>query len=306
MEELNNYLIVFEILGLQYFSLKSLFKVDTKKTKSPSWFRLLYMIFTIIVSFIILRLYGNISGLGLIKALHQNSIIALAVQNIMVLAFIFAITISIIHAYITTKKTKQIFVISSKIKKLCMEAFGKSVDVKALKKKLFRRTRSMAMYFSLFHLLMLVCDQDSLPVSVLVTALKNFILITLSFRLIFYTSLVNEHLNFLEEMVQELFPSPPIKIIDNIHLHLTFGKTATIKDTPLKKIMVARKMYCNLIEITNLVNETVGLSIFLLFISLVITMTSGGYRFFVASMGGPGGETLYGKRRASKYYQILG
>lgn len=306
MEELHNFLIVFEILGLQYFSLKSLLKVDPEKSKRPSWFRLFYMIFTIIVSCIVLKFYGNFSGSGLLKSLQQNSGIASTVQGIMVMAFMVVNNISIIHAYRTTNENKQIFIISSKIKKLCMEAFGKSVDVKALKKKLFRRTRSMAMYFSLFHLLMLVCDQDSLPVSVLVTALKNFILITLSFRLIFYTSLVNEHLNFLEEMVQELFPSPPIKIIDNIHLHLTFGKTATIKDTPLKKIMVARKMYCNLIEITNLVNETVGLSIFLLFISLVITMTSGGYRFFVASMGGPGGETLYGKRRASKYYQILG
>lgn len=295
MEELNNILIIFEMLGLQHFSLKLLLNVDTKTTKRPSWFRLFYMILTIIIFFFILKFYGNFSGSGLSKTLEQNSIIALTVQNIMVFAFMIVINISIIHSYRTTHNTKKIFIISSKINKLCLEAFGKSVDVKFLKKKLFRKMRSMAIYFTLFHLLMFLYEPNAQPVAVLVTAMKNFILLMLSFRLIVYTSLVNEHLRFLEKLVQELFPSPPIKIIDNINLHLTFVKSAAFKDKPLKKVMAAREMYGSVIEITNLVNDTIGLSIFLLFVSLVITMTSGGYRVFVASQGGPGGETLYGE-----------
>lgn len=294
MEELNNCLIVFEILGLQYFSLKTLFKEDAKR---PSWLRFFYMIFALIASITIIRNYGDFSGAGLLKSVQEKTMIALSVQNIMVMAFMVVISVSIIHAYKTTNEYKQIFIISSKIIRISSEAFGKSLDVKTLKKKLFKRIRSMVIFFIVFHSLMFVFDPLSSPVAVVFSALKNLILLMLSFRLVVCTSLVNEHLNFLEVMVDKMFPSPPIKIIDNINLHLTYVKSATLKDKPLKKIMAAREVYSHTLEISNLVNNTVGLSIFLLFVSLVIAMTSGGHRLFVASMGGPGGDNMYGEHR---------
>lgn len=295
MEELNNCLIAFEISGLQYFSLK-LSSTDDTKPKRPSWFRLLYMIFILIVAFFILQAYAKNSGEGLMLSLQNKSIIALVVQNIMVLAYFIVIFASIIHSYNTTNKTKQVFSISSQIKKQSFEAFGKSVDIRALKRKLFKMMRSMAMFFILFHLLMYFMDSGASLLGVLVTALKNFFLVALSLKLVVYVRLVNEHLNFLEEMVQELFPSPPIKIIDNINLHLTVVKSAGFKNEPLKKVRAAREIYNKTFAVTSLINDTVGFSIFLLFVSLILTLTSGGYRIYTASVGGPGGESIFGKK----------
>lgn len=294
MEELHNCLIAFEILGLQYFSLKSLSKEDPKP-KRPSWFRLLYMFFILIGAFLAVQAYGASTGIGVLAALKNKTIIALVIQNLMVIAYLIVIYASVIHSYKTTKITQQIFVIYSEMKKISLEAFGTYVDVKALRKRLFKMTLRMAMFFTLFHSLMMVMDPGTSLFQLLVTAIKNFILVVLSVKLVFYVKMVNENLLFLEKMVHELFPSQPIKIIDNINLHLTYVKSAASKNEPLKKAMAAREIYNKTITITSCVNETVGFSIFLLFVSLVITLTSGGHRIFVATVGG-GGETLFGKK----------
>lgn len=296
-EEMNKCSIIFEVLGLQYFSLNSLTLKNLKD--HPSWFRRIHVILTVIVTFL-LACYFIILNSDLDvdpNKLTAKNVMTFAIQNTMDVGLIVVFCASFIQAYASTKKIKKIYVNFKEIAQLSQQEFKTTFDFKKLKWHLLKRLFIVVSFFLFLHsfasVIKVKTSKDSFEM--LMGGLLLFFLIITSFKYVFYVIMINEQLRFLEKIIQGFVETRPISTIDSLQFQIVNPKPYKSFDNSLLKLIASRKIYNKIYASGNLVNESHGFMILCSIVNLVITLTAQGYKTFVIAVSGMDSHKMIGK-----------
>lgn len=288
-DELNGSLFFFELMGLQYFSLKSLTQ-DSLKNKITVY-RFVYMVFLLIfvLSFVVAFVVAD--NFTFIESLTAKNVIMFAIKNSMNVGLVLVVCTSLIQSYVSTEYIKKIYLNTDEIARLAFCEFKVFIDFKKIKKSVWKRLAIMAVFFITLQGVIGFTNMKYLNnfYTMLIGIIPLFFFLVIVFKLVFYIDFINLHLEFLEKLIEDVPILQPIKIIDNINLHLLSVKSVKpVKppEDPMRKFRITRKIYNIIYENSILINDSNGLTVLMLLTSLVIALTATGYQGFVIIVGG--------------------
>lgn len=292
--ELGSSLFIFEVMGLQYFSLKSM--KDGKDR--PTILRSIYMLCLLaIVLFMMINFIMSDKDISS-ERLNVKNVLMFAVQRSMHVCLIMVVCISIVQSFVTTKCTMQFYHNANKLKQLYFEEFKLVVDFTIIKKSVLKRLLATLLFFGVIHgseiVFRLRSFNDIVPM--FMGAIPVLFLLMIAFKFVLYVDFVNNQLRSLENLIKNIARPQPLKTVDNISYHLLHVKVMSISyDDLLIKLSSARKYYNIIYENGKLVNDTNGLTVLILLIDSVVAMTLAGYQSFVVIVGGMPLARLSGK-----------
>lgn len=283
-KELNSSLILFEVLGLQYFSLKSLNKENVNVR--PSAFRFLYMLVMCSVVTSLMVCFILFTTPQMENKVTAKNAVTFAVQNMISVCIILVVCISFFQSFASTSLVKRIFLNSNEVAELCYNEFKIFIDINRIKKSVWKRLLAVLIFLLFVYGILisvhLKSPLDIFPMFVLI--LPMIFLMMISFKLTFYVRMINIKLKLLKN------------ILEDIYTHLKLGQTMVVTCTTIKsieplenhssKLIVARRIYNLIYENGILINASNGLTILILLMTLVVSLTASGYELFVMMVGG--------------------
>lgn len=284
-QELNSCMIMFEAMGLQYFSLKSLTVHNFRARPSvPRTIFMLFLVTLITILMIIFIIYDKSLPKEIITA---KNVLMQMVRKSLNFNLVLVVWTSLIQSFLSTEKVKKLFFNLTEVSQLSHQYFHMTFDAKRLKRLACRRTLLMMIFLMTVHggVLIISILHFGMMLKPLVAILPVMFLFTVVNKFLFYVGIVNSQLEFLAQLIENLFVwQEPVKLIDNkIILSIKPSRSA---DDPLRKLRAARKIYNKIFENSILINESNGLTLLVLLISLVISLMTSGYEIFVVIIGG--------------------
>lgn len=282
--ELNSCLVIFELLGFQYFSLKNLEKIDFMNR--PTVFRIMHLVILLILISILTICFLIMERETLTGTITAKNMLMFAIQNSMNFGFVLVVCTSLIQSFTSTHNIKKFFVNLKMSVEILREVFDVKTDFNSLKKTMWKRFFVMLALFVSLHGSVGFSQYRMEILPIFIGILPIFFLIMIVCKYVFYVGMVNHQLECLDSAIETVITFPPIKIIDNINFHLLPLKPVKQLDGPLKKINAVRKIYNLIYANGNLINDSVGLTILILLVTLITTLTATGYKLFVIIIGG--------------------
>jgi hypothetical protein len=287
-ETLNSCLIVFELMGLQYFSLKSLTQ-DNLKTR-PSILRTMFML--VLFAFLTTVVILYVTSEQVISTKNENvtakNFVTFAIHHSLNAGLVFVISASLIQSFISTSEVKKIFLNAKEISKLTQEEFDIIIDFKKIKKSASRRMLVLTSFFGIIHAVAFFLSSRSIaditPMLLEIIPI-SYLLITV-YKFIFYVGMVNEQLKLVAKLLNGIYEYIPSKTVETYNVHLVNVKPAKKYKDPLRKLLAARKIF-NLVYANGvLINESNGFTMLLVIMNLVVAIAAAGYEMFVIIVGG--------------------
>lgn len=293
-KDLDTSLIIFEVLGLQYFSLKALKKENVNDR--PSVFRFLYMLVLCAVVTTLMVLFIVYRAPVMEKKVTPKNALMFAIQNMISVCIILVVCVSFFQSFASTSLVKKIFLNSQEIAELCFNEFRIIIDHNQMKKATWRRFSIMLVFLGTVHgtitAVKMKSTQDILFMFILILPITFLLMI--SFKLIFYVRMLNIELKILK------------KILDKIDLQLKLHPMVMTIIQPNEHIedysnnlTIARRIYNLIYENGMLINSSNGLTILILLMTLVVSLTASGYELFVIIVGGLPQEEIICKNNFS-------
>lgn len=285
-KELNSCVVVFELLGLQYFSLKSL-TADSLRSR-PSVFRALYMILWLFLTTSLMIIYIIHDHSLAQGSLTAKNVLMYAIQHTMNVGLILVAITSLIQSMTSTRNIKKFFLNIHEIFDLYLYDFKIPANLKSIKRSSWRRMTLMLMYYLTIHggFMSLHAPLSDAAYKMLFGMLPILFLVMIVYKFVFYVGIINRQLKFLNKLLEDNFLHQPIKMIDNMKFHLTTVKPVKSPDDNLKKLRSLRKIYNVIFENAAIINDSIGLTVLMLLVCLVISLTVAGYQVFVIVIGG--------------------
>lgn len=298
--ELRHVLFVFEIAGLQYFSLSKLTTESAKK--SVPIFRLLYMIF--LLSFVVLLVTGFILSDELLWSVKSNvkTVIAFTVQNSMNVGMILVSLVSVIQSYCSTSKIQKVFLKNDELTQIYQREFAVSPNIAEVKRVTLIKIWFSLIFFVVTQLALFVANyQLNLNfVQFVLGMFPNMLLFLSALKFLFFVNMINYQLEFLMKTVKEFSSVPGLmqleatKAFDNYVT--TVRRSATNNNVePLRNFQATWKAYAIIYENAGLINDSVGWTVLTIFFLLTVGLTVSSYELFVIAVGGMSIENLPGK-----------
>lgn len=279
-DELNGGLVIFELIGLQYFSLKTLTRENMMQR--PSVIRTIYMLillvaFTALISFFIM-MDNEIER----ENITAKNVLMLAIHHSMNVGFILITWTSLIQSFNSTQNVKRFFFNLKDILELYKTEFDVTLNYKRIKKTLWKRFAKMISFFLIVHVGTSVWHLRSYYdlFHMLIAMLPVLFLLMIIYKFMFYVNVVNRHLKFMGSLLEKSFSNQtkPNEVIP--------VKQLSSPEDPIRKLKAARKVYNLLYDNGMLVNESFGLTILIFLMMLVTNLTVSGYQIFVIVVGG--------------------
>lgn len=300
--ELDICTVFFEVIGLQYFSLKSL-TIKSAGT-SPSWIRLTYFLFVLICSTVFCVIYLSYSFGDQEEKLNAKNILMFIIENSINVGMFVVIWTSLIQSYLTTAKIKTMFLNVNEMVRIVRHEFGKKTDFKQIRKDAWKRLALSLVAFCIFHgILAVIAVLQRGPyaiISVFFGSSPILMLIFILYKFIFFATMINYQLDLIEHLLTESFQYQPIRIIDNINMYLDPSSPRIPRDDYFRKLFAIRKIYCLVYDNSLLVNESNGFSIFCVIVTMTVALTGSGYQLFLIIMGGLSAEFYPGLKVISR------
>lgn len=294
-EELSPVLQVLELFGLQSFSLKSLTVKNLKK--NPSLGRFMYLVLWLIAlpTITVFRVLGD-DSVGSQSPVTPRSILMFVIIHSMNLGSMLVVFCSLFQSFACTQKVKKIFLNTRNIIQICQDEFKIVIDAKKIKVNALKRLITAVVVTSSLHATVILIQFETVAdlFDMTLGLVPIMFLVLVVYKFVFFVCMVNNQLEFIKALLEKMFKQELIKIIDNINFHLTAVKPATA-DGPLRKLRVITKVYATIYENGNLINESNGLTVLVLLMSLVIALTVAGYESFVIVIGGLPTEQIPGE-----------
>lgn len=295
-EDLNSCSILFELTGLQYFSLKSLTKDNVENRPSISRTAYMLVLFVFINSLAVSYVHHDHS---IIKGdLTSKNLIMFVIKHSMNVGLVAILSVNLLQSYATTKSIKKIYLNSEEIARLCLK-FKLNIDFKKIKKDAWKRIWMMSGVIFVMHgsviLAHINCPNNVLQQ--ILGILPIFFMLMIAFKFVFYVNIVNHQLQLLEKLFEDSMQNDPVKVIEsNIDVYLTQVKSSKpVDDTRLNKLRVVWKIYNVIYDNATLINQSIGLTVLALLMGLVIALTVSGYEIFVMVLGGIPLQNIGGK-----------
>jgi hypothetical protein len=246
----------FQVIGLQCFSLQNINTLNKRKYKHGIFifFLLIWLIF-----FGLLSVYEfNIS------TSNVSNYLGFVITFMNYINYNTSIGLSFIQTYLKHHKLVKFFQNSAKISSYCETEFHYKTNFSSMKRKLMIWIIIYFTYFSIFCYQKFsvssrnnIIEDYILPIFwVQVVILINMVV----FRFNFYVQIINFHLEDMKTLIQEHFAN-------DFNISAKFGdeilKIRSNRSIERKKVYVLRKMYLLLKEMGSIVDETMGLIVFL-------------------------------------------
>lgn len=277
-KELNPCLIIFELMGMQYFSLKH--SNRNNFSNRPTNYRRAHMlIMSLFLSLFVASFILTVDVIEIDKVTPKR-ILMFAIQSYLKFGLIFVVFIGAIQSYASTKNFKRFFMNLKEIANLSFREFNLDIDFKLLKKESLRRTAIVLICFFSSHsvvcYLTFVAEGKVFDYSefTIATTLVVFI-VMITYKFVFYVCMINYQLMFLNKILGKIFKQEHVAVVNNINFQLL-----TNTETSTRKILQARIIFKKIYENSCLINKSIGLTFLILLINTVVALTSAGYEAF--------------------------
>lgn len=285
---------LFQIFGQQYFSVRTLKKENQKNFPSIGYTIYFVVAFVVVMGEIVIFSTIALSD-GVQQTLSQKTVLNVVVQNSMYVGLVVIIFVSLIQSFVSTPSTKKFFLNCVKIARISHYDFGHPIDHRRIRQKVFRHfLLVLLLYFASENFLYFYEKFFNQFESFLKTAtsfLPLMFLTTTCFKFLFYVKLVNDHLENINTLIKGMFESQstaPLKI----------KFVQPIKSQPVDlsiKILNLRRSYNIIIENCEIINRTLGKTVFTILVAMVIANIASGYRLLLVMIGKFPVEKIGGK-----------
>ncbi|CRK88195.1 CLUMA_CG001976, isoform A [Clunio marinus] len=284
-EDLNNCVQIFEIVGLQFFSLKSI--ADKNFMDRPSTGRKVFVIVLIVVITFMTILFLSKNDRINTKNVTAKNVVMFSIRNFMNVGLIFVVCSSIIQSYLTTHKAKIYFKNVKEISKILENEFGVVSNFKDIRNQTWKRFLLSFLFYNIVHITNGIFTkdlQDFLNKSLGIIPLLYLWMFT--FKFVFHVKLINHQLKTLQKMLQNIFKYQPLKIIDAVNIpQISIIKPMKPSLDLLRHLQGLRKIYNIIYANSILVNECFGITILVLLCNIIIALTVCGYETFIFMLG---------------------
>lgn len=282
--DLNGYLRLHETFGLQFFSLKSSLKKETKHQRSI--LRTIY--------FVVLTVLAGIFGYGLLINSAQLTVTTKNVLTILYAQwlnyFILVTHLSnFIQSFVSTRSVFGFFQNSNDIADYCRQEFKVEMNFAAIRKAAWKQFFVVMLAFVTILSVTSYTLTDNLKLMVLTFIIHCFLIGQLTLiviKFIFYVCFVNYQLRYLQKIL-------PLSFKRN-NMKNTSGSEES--DNLVKKLLVVCKVYSKIRQNTAIVNKSTGLTMALIVVVTIMTATYVGYEFCQVAI-----DRLSYKRMARAY-----
>lgn len=144
-DELNHCLVIFEVMGLQYFSLKRLSCDGLKDHKRLH--RFLYMVF--LLAFInSISVFYIVKDIPLVQGdVTAKNVLMFAIQNSINVGMVLVAVVSLIQSYSKTRIDKKMFLNTKEMTMISNKEFNTCIDFKKIRKSAFRKISKFLVFF---------------------------------------------------------------------------------------------------------------------------------------------------------------
>lgn len=287
VKNLNDCVTVFGFLGHFYFSLK-----DISFNNRDRWPRLrhtIYFIFLLIflLSSMILFAVAQKST-DYVKQVTAKSFLNLVLADITFAGLVLQIFVGLIQSYWTTPLSKRFFWNSLKIADKCQKDCQHLIDHKTIRDQLLRQTFILVVYFigtgifqysiAKWHLKSSSAEIKNLTIICPITFLS-----TLSLKFIFHVRLINLHFEAVRTIVLKTFPKFPFAgVVKGVFVKPVKAELYRATTFKLQSIL---QVYLMIVENAELVNRSMGMTLFTVTAIQVISLITGTYRILMAALG---------------------
>lgn len=275
-DELSGCLTIFEVMGLQYFSLKSL----TNKTlnERPSALRTAYMLIIFTFVIMLMVLYIITDQFAMKETMSSKNALMFVVQHSMNMGMIIVVSTTIVQAYCSTRSMKQIFLNTKQIVQLCeLQEFRLELDFNRIKRETWKKFAAMVCFIATTHLTVFIANgAASGNYSILLGMIPMLFLNTTVLKFVFYVGMINSQLEFLVKLLNDVFKRKPSRIMSNINFYLVNVKPVKTPEDPMKKLRAVWNIYHVIYDNAALVNKSLGLTVLTILGCLVVAMTVSG------------------------------
>lgn len=287
VKNLGDCVTVFQLLGHFYFSFKNV----SPKTRDhrPDLRHTIYLLFLLIflASQVVLFSIAEISS-DYVKSLTAKTLPNLILINAFFFGLLSQVCIGAIQSYLATPLTKTIILNSIRISEMCQVNFQHFIDHKAIRDRLVKLSSFLAVYFvgtASFQYLFskLYLNESSTEVKNITTACPILFLTTLVVKFLFHVHLVNTHLEAVCTIAVNTFPKYHFAgVVNGIFVKPVKAK---LYQETTSKLQTISRIYLLIVENAELVNRSMGITLFAVTATSVTAMISGVYRIFMAVIG---------------------
>lgn len=267
---------LFQLCGLQFFSLKSLER--KVKRKYPSPFYSIYML--IILAWATIFVFFSFED-NMASSYASENYLSVVIKFLNYMNYIASIYICVVLSFFKNSDLKKFFQHSMKIKDLCLNEFDFEMDFRKVWRKLVVWSLVYAAYFLTLLYRVLSSPSGNTFVSSIVLPI-SWVLIAvyvqmIAFRFNFYVQVLNFHLKTINKLLRENFLSNSSDYAAKNLKTIKILKVSLNDYLNKNKITTLQKMYLLIKEMAECVNSTMGFAVMLRLFMVITNMIRFGY-----------------------------
>lgn len=285
-DELNSCLIINEIVGLQYFSLKSIFKEKMKRQRQI--LRKAYFCFNFAIFFAASHVAFGKTGQAKVSLTSQN-VLSVLYKLVNGYCFLIGYLASLIQSYTSTANMKKFFLNTQSISEWSLQNFTTKMNFATVRNAAWKRFLVVNLTWIVPYSGLSYVSSNSVEETAGMIIFGYFFIglaVANVVKYIFYVLLINFELKHLEKLLQSVFNPKPgltngkiyhLKVADNFEDSFSFR---------MSKLIMVWRIYNKIIENTRLVNKSMGLTMMFVLINSIMALIYSGYELIIGTIGG--------------------
>lgn len=271
-KELDFIQVFFQLVGLQYFHYQDL-AFSHKANRSTCQYLSMISRLLILMSFMALSVYGHITN----RTHQDNSALMSLIQITLEMMKLVIVFLSVVQTFMATNKIKKFYENINEILNLFNDQFGTNLDFDKLRRRIKIR---LLIFSSAFTGLFLMMDEFKLHL--LFSYFPAILLVFFLFYFIFFVDILNQMLFMLVISIKSMSDNFKfhVSVLSNLEESKSMYAIHRLNSN-LRKLKACRKIYNTILDNSNAINESFGLTLLLFLITNVLTLTVKGYEIFI-------------------------
>lgn len=301
---------IYEIMGLQFFSLSSVslqdgFLQEDRVSKKHKFLIL------ITVTALLVQITGIGSAIWLEKQNQQNDNVTtgLIVQFTAYSMMVFVVAVSILHSFAMTKQTKKIFRNFMKTSKIFAVELDEKIDDANLARRIKLSFIRVSSCFVVLTVLLLAFiyqhNQTNVFLWAVLVIFPHFFLNVVDNYFMFFIMIVNENLKTIAKVLAKFQKMRETKKLSIVTTHLYVKTERRSYDETFNSLLKLKRIYGIIADTTSLINKVMGLPFMLKLVLMILGNVSAGYKIYLALMGDVPVERIGGEVELVTSAQIL-
>lgn len=279
LEVLNSIAFIFEVAGLQNFSLKSL-TVMRNRSVIRTGYTVVLLLSVAYANFLFTR-PADISEITI-----KNLLIHL-INRALNFGGTAIVCTSIIESFVYTQNFMKIFLNINEVSRLSLRELKIPMNLEQVKKSSWMILTVMVTILCVLHgsVTYVHIKVGNGYFWMAVGAAPMFLAIIINFKLVFLINLTNNQLDFLDKVMHEIFTARTLCSLKNRIVHLRPAYTENYYEVKLRKLNAARKIYNLLTENVDLVNKSHGLTLLITVLNSVTLINISAFESMTLLLG---------------------